>query len=163
MHLNFGPRGIIQIDGARIIWPNFSGAPGKYNREGERSFNLVIDSEEIKNALLDDVNKYGVSWNVKVKDASDEYDEPLMYLPVKLRFSDRGPNIYLQSDQPNARRVRLDEESVSILDDVDIISVDMDIRPYDDEINGKPFRSAWLSSMLVTHRVDRFATHYEEE
>lgn len=160
MHLTFGPRGILQIDDARIIWPNFSGRAGTYNREGERSFNLIIDSEEIKDALLDDVNKYGISWNVKIKPPRDEEDTPLVYLPVKIRFNDYGPNIYLQT---GSRTVRLDEESVSCLDDIEIIGVDMDIRPYDDEINGKPFRSAYLSSMRVIQRIDRFAAQLESE
>lgn len=160
MHLNFGPRGTLQIDDARIIYRNFAGVGGKYNREGDRNFALWIDSEEIKNALLDDVNQYGASWNVKVKPPRDEDEAPFMYMPVKIRFNDRGPNIYLQA---GSRMIRLDEESVSCLDDIEIISVDMDIRPYDDEINGKPFRAAYLSSMKVTQRIDRFAAQYENE
>lgn len=160
MHLNFGPRGTLQIDDARIIYRNFSGIGGKYNREGDRNFALLIDSEEVKNALLDDVNEYGASWNVKVKPPREDGDEPFMYMPIKIRFNDRGPNIYLQT---GTRMVRLDEESVSCLDDIEIISVDMDIRPYDDEINGKPFRAAYLSSMKVTQRIDRFAAQYENE
>ena len=160
MHLNFGPRGILQIDDARIIYRNFSGIGGKYNREGDRNFALLIDSEEVKDALLDDVNEFGASWNVKIKPPREEGDEPFMYMPVKVRFNDRGPNIYLQT---GARMTRLDEESVSILDDIEIISVDMDIRPYDDEINGKPFRAAYLSSMKITQRIDRFAAQYENE
>lgn len=158
MHLNFGPRGIIEINDARIAFRNFAGRADKYNREGDRNFALVIDSEEVKDALLDDVNEYGVGWNVKIKPPRDEDDAPFMYMPVKIRFNDRGPNIYLQTGN---RRVRLDEDSVSCLDDIEIISVDMDIRPYDDEINGRPFRAAYLSSMLVTQRVDRFAAQYE--
>lgn len=158
MHLNFGPRGTLQIDDARIIYRNFSGVGGKYNREGDRNFALLIDSEEVKNALLDDVNEYGASWNVKIKPPRDEDDEPFMYMPIKIRFNDRGPNIYLQAGN---RMIRLDEDSVSCLDDIEIISVDMDIRPYDDEINGKPFRAAYLSSMKVTQKIDRFAAQYE--
>ena len=160
MHLNFGPRGILQIDDARIIYRNFAGVGGKYNREGDRNFALLIDSEEVKDALLDDVNEYGASWNVKIKPPREEGDEPFMYMPIKLRFNDRGPNIYLET---GSRMVRLDEDSVSILDDIEIISVDMDIRPYDDEINGKPFRAAYLSSMKITQRIDRFAAQYENE
>ena len=159
MHLNFGPRGILQIDDARITFRNFAGRADKYNREGDRNFALLIDSVEVKDALLDDVNQYGIGWNVKVKPPRDEDDEPFMYMPVKIRFNDRGPNIYLET---NGRVTRLDEESVSILDDIEIISVDMDIRPYDDEINGKPFRAAYLSSMKVVQRIDRFAAMYEE-
>ena len=50
-----------------------------------------------------------------------------------------------------------------MLDDIDILSVDMDIRPYDDEINGKPFRSAYLQSIFVTQEFDRLAARFAEE
>ena len=154
MNLTFAPRGILQIDDARIIYRNFSGEASKYNREGDRNFAVVIDDQEVADALLADTNDMGASWNVKIKPPREEGDSPFMYLPVKLKFSDRGPNIYLVTGD---RMNRLDEESVSCLDDVDIRSVDLDIRPYDDEINGKPFRSAYLQAIKVVQEVDRFA------
>lgn len=160
MELTFAPRGILQIDDARIIYRNFSGAPSKYNREGDRNFALVIPNEEIADALVNDKNKFGVGWNVKVKPARDEGDAPFIYMPVKVKFNDRGPVVYLQSGK---NRVKLDEESISMLDDIDISSVDLDIRPYDDEINGKPFRAAYLQSMCVTQEIDRFAERFAEE
>ena len=38
--------------------------------------------------------------------------------------------------------------------------VDLDIRPYDDVINGRPFRAAYLQKMYITQKVDRFADRY---
>ena len=108
MHLNFGPNGILQFDDVRIIFRNFEGRGDKYNREGDRNFAILIETEEIKEHLLNDVNKYGVPWNVKVKPPREEGDEPFMYLPVKLKFNGRGPNIYLSSGRS---RTVLDESS----------------------------------------------------
>ena len=65
MNLNFGPRNILQIDDAHIVYRNFAGVGDKYNREGDRNFALVIPDEEIADALLADKNQYGVAWNVK--------------------------------------------------------------------------------------------------
>lgn len=160
MELNFAPRGIIEINDARICFRNFRGEGGKFNKEGDRNFAVIIPNQEMADALIEDTNQYGVGWNVKIKAPREEGDEPFMYLPVKVKFNERGPAVYLQSGK---NRVKLDEESVSMLDEIDIFNVDMDIRPYDDVINDKPFRSAYLQSILVRQEIDRFAARFAEE
>ena len=139
MNITFAPRGILQIDDARIIFRNFAGAASKFNRAGERNFALVIDDETIADELVKE------GWNVKIKPGRDEDEAPFMYLPVKVKFNDRGPAVYLVT---GGKRNRLDEESVACLDDVDILSVDMDIRPYDWVIQeGTPdMRSSWTAT-----------------
>ena len=120
----------------------------------------MIPNEEIAEALQNDLNRYGVGWNVKIKAPREEGDAPFMYLPVKVKFNDRGPSVYLESGKS---RVKLNEDTVSMLDEIDILSVDMNIRPYDDEINGKPFRAAYLQSIWVTQDTDRFEDRFAEE
>lgn len=152
MKLTFAPRGVIQIDDARITFRNFEGRPSKFNREGDRNFAVVIEDPEIADALIKE------GWNVKIKPARDEDDAPFMYLSVKVKFNDRGPNVYLTTGD---RQNKLDEDTIRMLDNVDIIAVDMDIRPYDWEMmDGKTGRSAYLQSMRVYQQVDRFNTDY---
>lgn len=151
MNITFAPRNVLQIDDARIIYRNFSGAPSKFNREGDRNFAVVITDENAANALIDE------GWNVKVRAPREEGEMPFMYLPVKVKFNDRGPQVYLQT---NDNLNRLDEESVGVLDNVDIISVDLDIRPFDWDVNGRTGRTAYLQSMKVTQQVDRFAERF---
>lgn len=154
MELTFAPRGILQIDDARIMFRNFRGEGDKFNREGDRNFVLIIPTEDIADALCKE------GWNVKIKDPREEGDTPFMYLPVKVKFNERGPQVYLKTgDRVN----KLDEDSVAILDDIDILSVSMDIRPYDWEVNGKTGRSAYLQSIEVIQKIDRFAARYAEE
>lgn len=148
MEITFAPKGILQIDDAMIIYRNFSGTPSKFNREGDRNFSVIIPSQEQADALI---NK---GWNVKIKPPREDGDTPFMHLPVKIKFNDRGPNVYLVTGN---RMNKLDEESVCVLDDVDILSVDLDIRPYDWDVNGKAGRTAYLQSIKVTQKVDRFA------
>lgn len=154
MHITFAPNNILQIDDARIIFRNFSGAPSKFNREGDRNFAVIIPEQEIADALIAE------GWNVKIKPPREDGDTPFMYLPVKIKFNDRGPRVYLKS---GSNIIRLDEESVSCLDNVDIISVDLDIRPYDWNVNGMEGRTAYLQSIQVTQEVDRFYDKYEKQ
>jgi hypothetical protein len=155
MELTIAPRGILQIDGARIIFRNGSGEPTKFNREGDRNFAVVIPDQEMADMLTNE------GWNVKIKAPREEGDEPFMYLPVKIKFNDRGPNVYLQSGD---NTVVLDEESVGILDDVDILNVDLDIRPYDWVMaSGNSGRTAYLQSIHVTQEVNRFASRIRSD
>ena len=151
--------GILQIDNARIIFRNFSGRGDKYNREGDRNFVLVIPDQEIADRLIADKNEYGVGWNVKIKAPRKEGDEPFMFMTVKVKFNDRGPNVYLVSGES---RIKLSEETISMLDDIDIQSVDLDIRPYDGEGTYGPFRSAYLQCMEVIQNVDRFEARHSD-
>lgn len=153
MKITFAPRGILQIDDARIIYRNFSGAPSKYNREGDRNFAVVIPEQEMADALIED------GWNVKIKPPREEGDEPFMYLQVKVKFNDRGPNAYLISG--NARN-KLDEDTIGCLDDVEIRGVDLDLRPYDWDVNGRAGRTAYLHSIEVTQEIDRFAARHQD-
>lgn len=148
MNITYAPNGILQIDDARIIFRNFAGAPSKFNREGDRNFALVIVNEDIANELI------AKGWNVKIKAPEEEGEAPFMYMTVKVRFSEYGPTVYLKSGD---KMVKLDEESVACLDSIDILSVDLDIRPYDWEVNGKTGRAAYLKAIRVTQNIDRFA------
>ena len=159
MQLSFGPRGILQIDDARIIFRNFEGREDKYNRKGDRNFALVIPNQEIADQLMEDTNEFGVGWKVKIRDPREEGDAPFMYLP-NVKFNARGPKVVLISGN---KQTQLDEDSISILDDIDIACVDLDIRPYDGESTYGPFRSAYLQTMYVTQEVDRLGRKYSQE
>ena len=135
MNVCFAPKGILQIDDAKIIFKNFEGRGDKFNRAGDRNFSLLIEDPNTADALVKE------GWNVKIKPGRDEDEEPFMRLPVKVKFTEYGPNVYLRTgDRVN----KLDEESISCLDDIDIESVNMDIRPYGWEVNGRTGRTAYL-------------------
>lgn len=154
-------RRLLQIDDAKFAWrPNFSGEEGQYNRKGERNFSIVIPNEEIANALMEDKNEFGVGWNVKIKPPREEGDRPFMYMNVKVKFNGRGPKIRLIT---NGHTNFLNEDTVGMLDHIDIARIDLDIRPYDDEFNGKPFRTAYLQEICVVQEVSRFDDRYAEE
>ena len=154
MNVTLAPRGILQTDDARLIFRNFEGRGDKYNREGVRIFAVVIPDQNVAERMIED------GWNVKIRPPREEGDDTFMYLPVKVKFNDRGANVYLVTGK---RQNKLDEEAGGLLDNVDIESVDMDVRPYDWEVNGKTGRTAYLQSIRVTQKVDRFAERWDDE
>lgn len=155
MEITYAPRDILQIDNARIVYRNFAGEGSKFNREGDRNFAVIIEDEETAKELEQK------GWNVKIKPPRDDDDSPFIFLPVKIKFTDRGPAVYLKSG--NADPVKLNEDTISCLDEIDILNVDIDIRPYDWEVNGKTGRTAYLQSIFVTQEVDRFASRFSNE
>lgn len=191
MNITFAPRGILQIDDARITHRNFEGRGSQYNREGDRNFSVVIPHraltrEEVDNILdiyLDaelvtgedgnEVLMYNgdeiitlkdalvaMGWRVKVKPPRDVDEDPFIYLPVKVNFNNRGPVVFLKS---GAKTNRLDEEHIGCLDKIDILNVDLDIRPYNWTVNGNIGQKAYLQGMAVTQEVDRFMERYYDQ
>lgn len=162
MKITYAPRGILQIDDAQIKFPNFEGRASKYNREGDRDFLLVIESPEDADRLVN------LGWNVKIKDARVEGERPYMQMKVKVKYNKnpktgvtRGPSAYLVNGR--GRPVELTDETIGILDHIDILSVDMDICPHDWERDGETGRTAYLQSIHVTQRADRFAARYSDD
>lgn len=153
MNINY-ERDILQIEDARIIYRNFAGLGSKYNREGDRNFAVIIPNQELADELIKD------GWAVKIKPPRDEDDSPFMYLPVKVKFNSRGPAAYVKSGNSVQR---LNEETIGMLDEIDIQSVDMDLRPYDWEVNGKTGRSAYLQAINVIQNIDRFGAQYQAQ
>lgn len=156
-----GRNPMLQIDDARICFRNFKGEGSMYNADGARNFSLVIPDEEIADALRNDVNEFGVGWNVKIRAPRDEGEQPFMHLPVKVKYTERSkPRVYLISGR---NRVELKEDTIGMLDDIEIRSVDLDIRPYDGEGRFGPHRTAYLQSIFVTQEIDRLAARFAEE
>lgn len=161
MELVFAPRNILQINDARICFRNFRGEGSLYNNEGSRGFSLIIPDVETAEALRNDVNEFGAAWNVKIREPREEGEQPFMHLPVKVKYTERSkPVVYLIT---NGRRNKLTEETIGMLDDIDIRKVDLDIRPYDGEGRFGPHRTAYLSAIYVEQEIDRFAARFAEE
>ena len=147
-------KNILEIEDARIIYRNFEGVASKFNREGDRNFAVIVPNDEIKDILVE------AGWNVKIKPPRDEDDTPFMFIPVKVKFNNRGPAAYLRSGETVTR---LNEETIGILDEIDIQSVSMDLRPYDWDVNGKTGRTAYLQAIDVIQNIDRFGDMYAQE
>lgn len=131
------------IEGARLIFRNFSGKADQYNREGDRNFNVVIDNEEFAQRLIKE------GWNIKVRLPKEDGEEVMYRLPVKVNFSsDYPPTIWKVNAGNNL--VMITEDIVGRLDRANIRNVDLIISPYFWEVNGKSGVKAYLKTMYIT-------------
>jgi hypothetical protein len=145
----------VLMEGVRIIFRNFSGKEGQYNREGDRNFAVLLD-EQVAAAMSED------NWNVKwlrPRTTEEEGEEPQAYLPISVNFKGRPPRIVLITSRG---RTNLDESQVETLDWVDILNVDLIVRPYEWTVNGKSGVKAYLQSIYVTIEEDPLELKYSE-
>lgn len=141
----------IVVENARLIFKNFAGEESKFNRAGNRNFCVILDGDS-----AEDLRQIG--WNVKALRPREDEDEPTYYLQVTVAFGNFPPKVIMISGKT---KTVLDEESIDTLDYAEIANVDLIIRPYHWEVNGKEGIKAYLKTMYVTIEQDVFAGKYE--
>ncbi len=142
----------INIEGARIMFRNFSGRNDKYN-PGRRNFSVIIDDPKEAEALREE------GWNIKEYQPDPE-EPPIYRLEVRVKFEPFRPTIWLVTN--SGGKSLLNEDTIDILDDSEIENIDLVIRPYCWEMNGKSGISAYVKTMYVTIVEDVFAAKYAD-
>lgn len=143
------------IEGASIIFRNFSGRPTKFVRqEGVRTFSVLIEDDEIAARLSE------IGWNVRILRPRDENDPIRHCIDVSINYNFwKKPEVNLICGNV---MTRLDEEDIGQLDGVEIINADVVIRPrlWDDD--GTTRIKAYLQELYVTIEQNRFASKYAD-
>ena len=140
------------VEDARIIFRNFSGKEGQYNREGDRNFAVILDPAIADQMLAD-------GWNVKTLQPREEGDEPTPYVQVSVNFNNRPPKIVQIT---SSGRTHINEELVDTLDWAEIKTVDLIARGYEWSVNGKSGVKAYLKTMFVTIEEDALERKYAD-
>ncbi len=143
----------ITIENAKIGFRNFTGKESQFNRKGSRNFCIFLEPELAKTLDSD-------GWNVKFLEPRDPDEDRQAYLPVEVKYLKYPPKITLIT--AGAGRQFLDEDTVNILDWAEFESVDLIVRPYNWELNGKEGVKAYLKTMYVTIVEDELAKKYRD-
>lgn len=143
--------GEILMEDVRIVFRNFAGKEGQYNREGDRNFSVVLDEK-----TADELEEDG--WNVKRKPPKEEGDDSFNHLSVSVSFKGRPPRVSIVTSK---NRTVLEEQDVEMLDWIDIEHVDVIIRPYEWRVNGKTGVKAYLKTIYVKIVEDELDLKYE--
>jgi hypothetical protein len=144
--------GTVVFEDARIIFRNFAGKEGQYNREGDRNFAVLLDPLVAQEMLND-------GWNVKHLKVREHGDEPQAYLSVAVSFKGRPPRLVMITHRG---RTQLTEDECELFDWVDIGMVDLIIRPYSWAVSGKSGVKAYLKSLFLTVAEDALERKYRD-
>lgn len=140
----------VLIEDARLVFRNFAGKEGMYNREGDRNFSILLDEKTARVLSVD-------GWNVKTLKPREEGDNPQPYIQVSVNFRGRPPRIVLITSRG---RTEIDEALVETLDWVEIKKADLILRPYEWSVNGNAGVKAYLKSLYITINEDPLELKY---
>ena len=147
---------VILIENARLLFRNFSGLVTPYNAAGDRNFSVVLDPATAEELAED-------GWNVKWPKplADGTVLDPTLAVAVSYKF--RAPRVIMVSGS-TGHQVELDEETIALLDDVDIVSADMYLRASHWTLaNGASGTKAYLKKIYVTIEEDELDRKYASE
>ncbi len=157
-------RKTFMVEDATLHWPNFSGIEkAPYNPAGVRTFCVDLDPSVVEQMIED-------GWNVKFHNLRGEDDtytrggnsEPDLdrpFIQVRARYDKgRKPRVVMIT---STARTNLTEDTIEILDTVDIETCDLIVNGSYYEMNGKSGLKAYLQSMFVTIREDALELKYK--
>ena len=139
------------IEDARLIFKNFSGEESKFNRAGNKNFCVILDHDMAEDLVAE-------GWNIKYLRPREDGEEPTPYLQVTVAYGNIPPKVIMIAGR---NKTPLDNVSIGTLDYAEIANVDLVIRPYNWEVNGKQGIKAYLKTMYVEIEQDAFASKYD--
>jgi hypothetical protein len=144
--------GTLLMEDARIVFRNFAGKEGQYNREGDRNFCVILPPDLAEAMAVD-------GWNIKQLRSREEGVPGDFYIQVSVGFKGRPPTLVIIS---SAGRVDLGQHEAELLDWVDIKQADLIINPYHWNVNGKSGIKAYVKSLFIIINEDFLQLKYAD-
>lgn len=138
------------VEGAELMFRNFAGKEGMYNKEGDRNFCVRLDDETA-------ADLQALGWAVKYLKVREEGDTPTPYIEVAVGFKIRPPRIVMMTSKA---RTNLTEDNVEVLDWADIENADLIARAYHWSNSSGEGIKAYLQSLFITIREDALERKY---
>lgn len=143
----------VTIEGARILFRNFSGEAGRYNPKGNRNFCLLLDQRDAADMVED-------GWNVKYLKPREEGDPEQPYIQVAVNYNGNVPPRIVMITSRG--KTLMNEETIGILDWAEIQNVDVILNAYHWSVNGRSGVKGYVKSMFVTITEDELEMKYRD-
>jgi len=135
----------------RIMWRNFQGEERQYNVAGKRNFAIPLEEDVA-------VDLWEKGWNVKEKIQED--GTHLFHLAVTVKMNgQRPPKIFLIT-MSKMKRVQLNEDTAIAADWAEFDRIDVTLRPFNWDVQGKQGVSAYLKLFMGTVHEDELELEY---
>ena len=147
---NDNGRPFYDVVGHKMMWRNFEGKLGRFNAEGQKNFNIVLNERDAQ-FLIDE------GFNVKYKEPKMEGEEGIYTLKINVNFGGyKAPEIWMKNNHGNTQ---LTKDDVKILDWADIVEYFLIFNP-----NIKPdSMTAYLDKLLVTVKESEYESQFFDE
>ncbi len=134
------------LEGAEILYHNFEGRVGDFNKEGKKSFSILLPP-----GFAEQLRRDG--WHVNETKAEDEEagDVGRPFINIKVNFKNRPPRVILVT---STGMQALTEHSVGMLDDADIANVDLTCVGFAYDVGGSTGISCYLQKAYFTINED---------
>jgi hypothetical protein len=138
------------VEGATLIFRNFSGKEGPFNRDGDRNFAVILPPDDAEKMAKD-------GWNVRYLEAREEGDEDTPYITCAVSFKNYPPRVVMLTSRA---RTNLNEDNIEVLDWANIETADVICRGYEWSVGDKSGTKAYVKSLFVTIEEDYLERKY---
>lgn len=144
----------LTLENVQILFRNFAGETGQYNRNGDRTFSVLIEDAGFAADLAD------AGWNVRELKTRDEEGSVQYHLPVKVGYEGRyPPRVYAVK---SAGKMFLTEDTIRMLDLLTVSHADVVLNAYHWSVQDESGVKAYLHTLYAVIDESELDLKYSE-